>query len=62
MQNRRRLSSEEMMTTYGGEAITLSALMAVLTIAVVAVVCYRLFFSGSGKTTLPGGFTFQWGK
>ncbi|MFA6830498.1 MAG: hypothetical protein WCR67_07370 [Bacilli bacterium] len=58
----RIMSSEEMEETVGGEAITLSAILALMAIGLTAVICYRLFFSGSGKTTLPGGFTFQWGK
>lgn len=57
----RELSLEEEKMTTGGEAITLSAIMALLAIGLVTVVCYKLFFSkGSGKVTLPGGFIFQW--
>ena len=44
----------------GGEAITLTAIMAVLAIAIVAVVCYRFFISPKGKVDLPGGFKFEW--
>lgn len=43
-----------------GEAITLTAILAVLSVAIVAVVVYRLFMSSSGSTTLPGGFKFSW--
>ncbi len=43
-----------------GEAITLTAVLAVLSVAIVAVVVYRLFMSKSGSTTLPGGFKFTW--
>ena len=44
----------------GGEAITLTSIMAILAIGIVTVVIYKLFFSSKGKTILPGGFTFQW--
>lgn len=54
------LSDKEMEKISGGEAITLSAVMAVLMIAVVAVVAYRLFMSSEGSTTIPGGFKFTW--
>ena len=43
-----------------GEAITLSAVMAILAAAIVAVVVYKLFMSNEGTTTLPGGFKFTW--
>lgn len=56
------LTIEEEMQVKGGEAITLSAIMALLAIGLVAVICYKLFFSSNeGKVALPGGFTFQWG-
>lgn len=56
----KKLSIEEERMTTGGEAITLTAIMALLAIGLVTVVCYKLFFSGKGKTVLPGGFTFTW--
>lgn len=58
----RILTDEEMSLTKGGEAITLTAVMALLAIGVVAVVCYRIFTSKKGKTKLPGGFEFSWGE
>lgn len=62
MDNLRRLSREEMAAERGGEALTLSAVMAILAIAIVVVVCYRLFNSSKGSTSFPGGFRFDWGK
>lgn len=57
----RPLTIQEEKQVKGGEAITLSAIMALLAIGLVSVICYKLFFSkGGGKATLPGGFTFQW--
>lgn len=54
------LTDLEMATIKGGEPITMTAVMAILVIAVVTVIVYKLFISGSGKTTLPGGFKFEW--
>ena len=56
----RKLSRDEMACISGGEAITISAIMAILAVAVVAVVVYRLFLSNDGSATLPGGFKFTW--
>ena len=59
----RKLSEKEEVSVQGGEAITLSAIMALLVIGLVSIICYRLFFSKSGgKVALPGGFSFQWGE
>lgn len=54
------VTDEELSCVKGGEAITLSAIMAILSIAVVAVIAYRLFLSGKGSATMPGGFKFTW--
>ncbi len=56
----RKLEILEMQSIKGGEAITLTAVLAVLAVAIVAVVCYRLFMSSSGSVTLPGGYKFNW--
>lgn len=55
-----KLDEIEEKRTVGGEAITLTAIMAILAIGLVTVICYKLFFSEKGKTTLPGGFSFSW--
>ena len=54
------LSLEEMENHYVGEAITVTAVMAILTVAIMAVVIYRLFRSGKGGVTVPGGWKFSW--
>ncbi len=54
------LSEIDEKSTVGGEAITLTAIMAILAIGIVTVICYKLFLSDKGKTTLPGGFSFSW--
>ena len=43
-----------------GEAITLAAVLAILAIAIVAVVCYKLFTSNSGEAKMPTGWAFSW--
>lgn len=58
----KKLNDFELKMVEGGEAITLSAVMAVLAISIVAMVCYRFFLSNKGEVELPGGFTFKWGK
>lgn len=62
MEEIRKLSDEEMAKINGGEAITLAGVLAVLAIAIVVVVCYRLFVAPKGKVTLPGGYNFEWGS
>ena len=54
------LTEEEMASHYVGEAITVGAVMAIVTVAVMAVVVYRLFRSGKGGVTIPGGWKFSW--
>jgi len=54
------LTPEEMNNHYVGEAITLTAVMAIVAVAVMAVVVYRLFRSGKGGVTVPGGWKFSW--
>ena len=54
------MNQKEMQNHYVGEAITVTAVMAILTVAVMAVVVYRLFRSGKGGVTVPGGWKFSW--
>ena len=54
------MNPEEMKNHYVSEAITVTAVMAILTVAVMAVVVYRLFRSGKGGVTVPGGWKFSW--
>lgn len=56
----RILEEKEMVKIQAGELITLTAVMACLVAALIAVICYRLFMSKKGSTTLPGGFKFTW--
>ena len=58
--NYRNLTEQEMSQTYGGEAITVAAVMAILCSAVIAVVIYRLFMSKKGSAAIPGGWKFTW--
>lgn len=58
--NKQLMTLEEMEQHVVGEAITMTAVMTIAVIALVAVIVYRLFMSGKGSTTLPGGFKFEW--
>lgn len=53
------LSFNELREIKPGEAITITAVMAILVTAIVAVIAYRMFVSSSGKATIPGGFKFE---
>lgn len=54
------MTLEEMENHRVGEAITVTAVMAIITVAVMAVVVYRLFRSSKGGVTVPGGWKFSW--
>ena len=54
------MSQEELQNHQVGEAITLTAGMAIVAVAVMAVVIYRLFRSGKGGVSVPGGWKFSW--
>ena len=56
----RKLTESELTSTYVGEAITLTAVMAIMAAAVMAVVVYKLFISDKGNATVPGGWKFSW--
>ena len=56
----RILTLDEMQNHYVGEAVTVTAVMALVTVAIMAVVLYRLFRSGKGGVTVPGGWKFSW--
>ena len=58
--NYKIMNTEEMKNHYVGEAITLTAVMAVLAVAIIAVVVYRLFRSSEGGVNVPGGWKFSW--
>ncbi len=54
------LSAQEMALVRGGEVISLTAVMAIMIIAISIVIVYRLFMSKQGTAKIPGGFTFEW--
>lgn len=54
------LNEMELSQICAGEAITITAVMAVLAAAIVTVVVYRLFMSSKGSATIPGGWKFTW--
>ena len=57
--NYQKMSIEECKNTYVGEAITLSAVLAILAAAVVAVIVYKLFLSSKGSASI-GDWKFSW--
>lgn len=54
------LTDSEMENQVSGEALTLTAVMAVLATAIIAVIVYKLFLSDKGNATVPGGWKFSW--
>jgi hypothetical protein len=60
MENTVVLTFEELNEIKPGEAISITAVMAILVTAIVAVIVYRIFMSNSGEATIPGGFKFEW--
>ena len=54
------LTQEELEIETSGAAITLTAVMAVLATAVIAVLVYKIFLSKKGTATVPGGWKFTW--
>ncbi len=43
-------------------AVSLTTVMAIMAIAVMAVVIYKLFLSSKGSTNVPGGWKFSWAE
>ena len=54
------LTDSEMEQQISGEALTLTAVMAVLATAIIAVIVYKMFLSDKGNATVPGGWKFSW--
>lgn len=57
---RQTISTNEAISIVVGEPITLTTVLAVCAIAIIAVVAYKMFLSSEGSTTLPGGWKFTW--
>lgn len=56
----RLLTDSEMENQVSGEALTLTAVMAVLATAIISVIVYKLFLSDKGSANVPGGWKFSW--
>lgn len=54
-----KLSEEQASKIVTGE-VTLTAVLAICAIAIVAVVVYKMFMSNEGSSTIPGGWKFSW--
>lgn len=57
-----KLTKAECEKIYVGEAISLTAVMAIAAIAVMAVIVYRLYVSSKGNASIPGGWKFSWAE
>lgn len=55
-----RLNDAQLANITGGEPLSLTAVMAVMIIAISIIIVYRLFVSKQGSAKIPGGFTFEW--
>ena len=55
-----QLTEKELDEFKVGDPFTLTTVLAVLAVAVMTVIVYKLFTSNEGKTVVPGGWTFQW--
>ena len=56
----RPLTHQELAAIRAGEPISLTAVMAIMIIAITVIIVYRLFMSQQGSATIPGGFKFEW--
>ena len=54
------MTEQEMLEETSGAGITLTAVMAILATAIIAVIIYKLFLSKKGTTSVPGGWKFTW--
>ena len=54
-----KLSEKEASKIVTGE-VTLTAVLAICAIAIVAVVVYKMFMSKEGSSSAPGGWKFSW--
>lgn len=55
----RKLTNQELKETMTGE-LTLTAVLTVLAVSLMAVVIYKLFISKEGSSQIPGGWKFTW--
>lgn len=55
----RRLTNQECALVKTGE-LTLTAVLTVLAVSLMAVVIYKLFISKEGTSSIPGGWKFTW--
>ena len=53
------LSESELESIRPGEAITLAGVLAIMAVAIVAVIVYKLFIKDTGKVKLPGWYSFE---
>lgn len=44
----------------GNEAITIATVAAILSIAILSIVVWKLLTTNKGSVSIPGGFKFEW--
>ncbi|MCQ2801090.1 MAG: hypothetical protein MJ222_00335 [Bacilli bacterium] len=54
-----KLSEKQASEIVTGE-VTLTAVLAICAIAIVAVIAYKMFMSKEGSSAVPGGWKFSW--
>ncbi len=54
------LNENELENKVTGAAFTVTTIMAIMCVAVMAIVVYKLFFSKKGTAQIPGGWKFTW--
>ena len=58
----KELTLEECRNVRGGEAVSLTLVICVLSISLLTILVWKIYTSGKGQLSLPGGFKLQWGN
>ena len=54
------VSEAELSCICGGEYITATTIMALMSVLAILVACYKMFHSSKGKATLGPSYSFEW--
>ena len=54
------MSEQRQQEVVVGEGVTMAMVTLVFTIAILAVVAYKLFMANRAKVEVPGGWKFEW--
>lgn len=58
----RELTLDESRNVIGGEAVSLTLVICVLSISLLTILVWKIYTSGKGSINLPGGFKVSWGN